>query len=911
MAEERPAFPSIKLHRPRALAGWIVRSRLLNRLDQVLQEPVALISAPAGFGKTTLISQWLDRCPLPNAWLQLDEGDHEIPAFLEGIVAALRQLFPDCLRKTADLLLLSQGSIPLSVWKSTLIDDLALLEDTPCVLALDDYHLVGNPSIDLLLADVLRTQTLSIHLIISARRSPSLSFSRLRVQGRIVEIPTAELRFTDSEAALYFDQAAHIPLSSAAIHQLQVKTEGWIAGLALAAISLHEEVQPDDLISRLQGSDTQVSDYLLDQVFNNQPEEIQEFLLKTATFNQFCAPLLCEAFGFEQSEGEIQALLERIEAAQLFLIPLDSQRSCYRYHHLFRQMLLSRQRLYFPADQIELFHRRAAAWLIRDGQTDEALEHLLAVRDWNSAAQLVESQLCTLLNAEDFHAIKQRLGYFSEDFIATRPGLLLMQALMAHFALRVPVLQSLTIKIRALLDAPRDRNEAAQDAPPIPGFEVLSRQLVQAHVWMLDSIRYYLTNQGSEAVSLAWQALEILPETWRWTRGNAMLYLGLGMLMEGQYPQAVELLTYAFERQHDPSSTYRARLLYTLASAHILHGELELCRQATEQLLLEALAHNLLLMQGWGYYLLGRVYQEWNYLNLASKYFKKAVEQRFTSNLMPSLESIASYVSILHSLGRGEEAQKFLESLEQLHGELSVMPPMLLSMLAWLKLRSGGRDEARRWAESFNVPLAGQSIIWLHFPHIYKAKILMELGEPAAGSLLLEIQELAERTHNTFTLVRVLALRAVWLARQDQCAEAEQILERALRLARPGRFIESFVKQGREILTLLTALAPSLEKEPGLAEYASAIIAEFSIPFEAHPASPRQNEFRTLLTERELEVLQLLAERLSIQEIATRLFISPSTVQQHTHHIYRKLNVANKRQAVASAEMLGILTPKR
>ncbi|MGE5374191.1 MAG: LuxR C-terminal-related transcriptional regulator [Bacteroidota bacterium] len=911
MAEDRPAFPSIKLHRPRTLAGWIVRSRLLERLNQVLQEPVALISAPAGFGKTTLISQWLDRCPLPNAWLQLDENDHEIPAFLEGIVAALRQLFPDCLRKTADLLLMSQGSIPLAVWKSTLIDDLALLEDTPCVLALDDYHLVGNPLIDLLLADVLRSEAISIHLIIAARRSPSLSFSRLRVQRRIVEIPTAEMRFTDTEAVLYFDQAAHLPLSSLAVQQLQVKTEGWAAGLALAAISLREEIQPEDLISRLHGSDSQVSDYLLDQVFNNQPGEIQEFLLKTAAFNQFCAPMLCEAFGFEQTEGEIQSLLERVEAAQLFLIPLDSQRSCYRYHHLFRQMLLSRQRLYLPPEQIELFHRRAATWLIRQGQIDEALEHLLAVRDWTAAAQLVESQLCALLNAEDFHAIKQRLGYFSEDFIASRPGLLLMQAWMAHFALRMPVLGSLTAKIQTLLDTAQPSEGDDESDPPMPGFEAIPARIVQAQVWMLDSIRYVLTNQGSEAVPLAWQALEILPETWQFARGNAMLYLGLGLLMEGQYHQAVELLTYAFERQHDPGSTYRARLLNDIAILHLLHGELELCRQAAEQMLRDALAHNLLLIQGWGYYLLGRVCQEWNQLDLADRYFKQVVDQRFTSNLMPSLESIASHLYILHILGRGQEGEQFLESLEQLHGELSVMPPMLVSLLAWLKLQDGNRDEARRWAESFNAPLGGQAIVWLHIPHIYKAKILMELGEPEAGSLLLEIQELAERTHNTFTLVRVLVLRAVWLSRQDQSVEAQQVLERALRLARPGRFIQAFVKQGPEIRMLLTALASTLEKEPGLVEYAAAIIAEFSIPVEAHPLSPRQNEFKTLLTDRELEILQLLAERLSIQEISARLVISPSTVQQHTHHIYRKLNVANKRQAVASAELLGILTLKR
>jgi LuxR family maltose regulon positive regulatory protein len=910
MAEEHHTFPSIKLHRPRAVAGWIVRARLLERLNQVLQQPVALISAPAGFGKTTLLSQWLDRCPLPNAWLQLDEDDHEIAAFLAGVVAALRQLFPDCLRKTADLLL-TPGSIPLAIWKSTLIDDLALMEDTPCVLALDDYHLVGNPSIDLLLADVLRSESLSIHLIISARRTPSLSFSKLRVQRRIVEIRTAELRFTDSEAVLYFDQAAHFPLSSSAIQKLQLKTEGWAAGLTLAAINLREENRPDDLISYLSGLDSQVSDYLLDQVFNNQPGEIQEFLLKTATFNQFSASLLREAFGFEQSEAEIRALLERIEAAQLFLTPLDTEHSYYRYHHLFRQMLLSRQHFHIHPYQIELFHRRAATWLIGQGQIDEALEHLLAVRDWTAAAQLVEGQLCALLNAEDYHAIKQRLGYFSEEFIATRPGLLLMQAWIAHFGLRLPVLVSLTTRIQVLLDAAQPQDGAAEGGPPLPGFEAIPPRTVQAQVWMLDSLRYGLTNRGSESVPLAWQALEVLPEAWRFARGTAMVYLGLGMLMEGQYHQAVELLTYACERQHDPGSTYRARLLFTLASIHILHGELELGRQAAEQMLRDALGHNLLLMQGWGYYLLGRVYQEWNQLDLAAKYFRQAADRRFTSNLMPPLESIASYLDILHTLGRGEEGQQFLESLEQLHSELSVMPPMLLSLLAWLKLQDGNREEARRWAESFNVPVAGQSIFWQHIPHIYKAKILIGLDEPEAGQLLAELQELAERTHNTFTLVRVLALRAVWLARQEQCAEAQQILERALRTARPGWFIQSFVKQGPEILALLKALAPTLQNEPGLAEYVAAIIAEFSIPFEAHTASPRQSDFKTLLTERELEVLELLAERLSIQEISGRLFISPSTVQQHTHHIYRKLNVANKRQAVASAELLGILTPKR
>ena len=235
-----------------------------------------------------------------------------------------------------------------------------------------------------------------------------------------------------------------------------------------------------------------------------------------------------------------------------------------------------------------------------------------------------------------------------------------------------------------------------------------------------------------------------------------------------------------------------------------------------EQMLRDALAYNLLLMQGWGYYLLGRVYQEWNQLDLASRYYQAGggPALHLEPDAIPG-EYCELYLHPPHPRPPRARRQEFLNSLEQLHSELSAMPPMLLSLLAWLKLQDGNREEARRWAKSFNIPVAGQAIVWLHIPHIYKAKILMSLGEPEAGQLLAEIQELAERTHNTFTLVRVLALRAVWLARQGESAAAQQILERALRLARPGWFIQAFVKQGPEILALLKRHCPRSEERAG------------------------------------------------------------------------------------------------
>ncbi len=311
---------------------------------------------------------------------------------------------------------------------------------------------------------MLRYESLPLHLILSARRSPSLSFSRLKVHERVVDIKTADLRFTDSEAFAYLRETVPVPLSAAAIHQLQEKTEGWAVGLTLAAINLRDEVQPEQLITHLDRPDRLVIDYLLDQVFTNQPDEIQEFLLKTATFSQFCAAMLSEVLDSKQSEGEIQVLLEHIEDAQLFLSPLDTQRFYYRYHHLFRQMLLSRQRVYFHPDQIASYHRRAAAWLTRNGQTDEALGHLITVRIGSArrSSWKASSVHCSMLRIT--RGSSATSGIFRKISSLPVPGLLLMQAWIAHFGLRLAQMHSLTARIQVMLDAALLQSETAESA---------------------------------------------------------------------------------------------------------------------------------------------------------------------------------------------------------------------------------------------------------------------------------------------------------------------------------------------------------------------------------------------------------------------------------------------------------------
>jgi LuxR family maltose regulon positive regulatory protein len=465
------------------------------------------------------------------------------------------------------------------------------------------------------------------------------------------------------------------------------------------------------------------------------------------------------------------------------------------------------------------------------------------------------------------------------------------------------------------LDATSQQNGGSEDDASLPGFEIISHRTIQLNVWTLQCALLCLTNRGSQAVERAQHVADALPKNWLFVRGNTLVYLGLSMAMDGQYSQAVEMLTQKYESLQKMRTALGKRILFSLATIYLLQGELELCRQTAETLVRNAKELNFLLMLGWGYYMLGRVYQEWNQLDLAVRYYKLVIDIGYSTNLFCALESIAGYVYVLDALDQHELAQEAFVSLQNLFEEqMSATTQPIMALRAWLKLKSGNRIEARRWANSFGTPISQQAIVWYHIPHFYKAKIQMEINSPETTQeidhFLDEAQELAVRTHNIFTQIRTLAMRSVWFDKQGERLRALQTLERAIRLGYPGGFMRTFIEQGLSMQDLLQAIAPNLKNETGLYEYVITLIDAFSIPGTPHSIPANLNPIKTLLTGREHEILELLAERLSIHEISNKLHISPSTVQQHTHHIYRKLNVNNKRQAVASAELLGILPGK-
>ena len=864
-------------------------------MNQALERQLTLVSAPAGSGKTTLLCQWLECVKVKFAWLQIDEKDNDIHILLAYILAALSEIFSHVFEET--IILLKANPLPpyLEII-TTLVNELDALDETPFILVLDDYQLIHNREIDLLLSEILRFPPRGLRLVIASRRDPSISFSKLRMQKRILDIRFTDLRFTSPEIETFLQQTLEFSLSTAAIEKLKNKTEGWIGGLRMAALSLQDEPDAEGLVSRLHGSSRFLMEYLLDEVLLHQQKETEEFLLKTSILERMNAPL-CQAVAGEGSPLG-QDRLAQIEQANLFLVPLDDRHEWFRYHHLFRQMLQERLKEKYSQEMITALHERAIKWFATQRLIEEALQHCDAIDDFQSAARLVEAELCEALNRENRLAISRWLALFPEEFLRTRPGLLMLHAWEMHFRFELMAIRPLIKQIQAAID-----DETA------PGFEEIDRVAMQGQVDILVSQAYFWANKASASKDLARRALAEMPAAWLFVRGNAFFYLGLSMQAGGQGWEVVHLLQQAYQSFSDKMNPACVRLLFGLS--HILQqmGDLDQARKFAERLLQDARAARLPLLQGWAHYLLGRFAYEWNQLELAINHFDSLVRLRYVVNFVGAQDGLAGLALSHQAMEQHEQAHQTLEVWQQfLEERQAVQDDRLRSMQVRLAYSQGDLATARRWAISFNPPENGQPLVWIENGVVTKARILLALGSPEAlqevGLLLDSLLKISEQTHNLPLNIAILAMKATWLDAHGHKEEALAVLHQALLLAFPGRFIRTFVDIGPRLARLLRQL-----KEDQLSNYISQILEAFSVDLQSQqtPKLASSASISALLTERELEVLKLLAGIYSVQEIADMLFISISTLRQHQANIYKKLGVNKRRLAVAKGLEIGLI----
>ncbi|MDY6875407.1 MAG: LuxR C-terminal-related transcriptional regulator [Chloroflexota bacterium] len=916
--------PSIGLR-----ARLVPRPRLIERLNAGLDRKMTLVSAPAGFGKTTLLSEWIyhletrffgknlvSGSPRPVAWLSLDEGDNDPARFLAYLVAALQTVEPDV---GADVLTALQSPQPPSVEAAltALINDIVAVpqgdrKGRPYVLMLDDYHLIAARPIHDALTFLIEHLPPQMHLVIATRADPPLPLARLRGRNQLTELHAADLRFTPDEAAAFLNQVMELDLLAEDVAALETRTEGWIAGLQMAAISMRGRKDVTAFIRAFTGSHRFILDYLVEEVLDQQSPAIQEFLLKTSILERMTGSL-CDAVlskgAEEQGSGgdgvfspalplrtsaDSQKTLEYLEHNNLFVVPLDDERRWYRYHRLFADLL--RQRLQqAQADLVPTLRRRASEWYEQYGLIGEAASHALAADDFERAARLIEQTAWKMLTRGEMTTLLNWLGALPDEVVRARP--------------RLDVFRAWALTLTSQLDHAELR------------LQETDTQGLEGEVAAVRAYAACFRGDVTRAIELSRQALEHLPEEGLFLRSLMALNLGNAYWLSGNPAAAGQALTKAAALGQAAGDIYLAMIATSLLGqaqemAGQLHQAVETYRQALQLATPsqgEGRGSRPVLFAGLAHLGLAGPLYEWNDLDGAMRQVMRAIElgERggSVSTLQGSYTTLAQVCQARGDMDGALEALHQAESLARKHDLIHVIG-LVAAFRARLWLAQGDPSTisgqaiaaASRWAQESGLSADDDLSYTGEIGHLTLAQVLIAQGMPGeALRLLARLLEAAQTAGRTGSVIEILALQALAFQAQSDLERALSALEQALSLAEPEGFVRIFLDLGEPMVRLLRrALSQGIAPN-----YVARLLAAFGEEVEL--TSPAMESLIEPLSERELEVLRLIAAGLSNPEIAEELVIAVSTVKSHTNHIYGKLGVKNRTQAVARARELDLL----
>jgi LuxR family maltose regulon positive regulatory protein len=880
---------------------------LVGQLSAGLERKLTLISAPAGFGKTTLMSEWIAGRDWPVAWLSLDQGDDDLVRFLTYLVAAL-QTVEASIGEDVSGVLQSPQLPPTESLLTLLLNDLAATclggdhKGHPYVLVLDDYHVIHAPSVHESVAFLLDHMPPQLHLVILSREDPPLPLPRLRVQREITHIRAQDLRFTVDEVTEFFRQTMGLQLTAADVAALESRTEGWIAGLQLAALTMQNLEDPGAFIQAFSGDDRYVVDYLVTEVLAQQPPHIHAFLLQTSILQRFTASL-CDAVrsGSKSPNEEPSAreILAQLEQANLFLTPLDHRREWYRYHHLFADLLRYQLRAQEGEASVLALHRRAALWYEQHSLIDDALSHYLTAQDTQAAACLVEANAMPAFRQGEVHLAQEWLESLPEEAIRANLRLSLDYAWICVVHDDYPRLVEFAT--------------AAKSALPDRDGE---RELALWGEWSaLQAFAKYYLGETQAALELGQQALDQLPAHMVFPRAaiNILLVDIFTNSDTGQVSQAIERSQEAMAASL--SSSNITTVLYAadrLARALVLQGQYQATEAVFQQVfrLLQERELSYVPVLEVLYLRYARVLYQLNRLDEAERVIRDGISlsQRFGAyNGELWCRLLLRQVQMARGVARGaidplatdEALDKLLLRLSDRQSQHPAIV-QLASLRAQLWANEAQRAKAERWARdsSFSLedePTCGQVPNYLALAHVCQA-----LGTllPQVLTLLEKLRQVALRKGHTEQLIEIKLLQTLTLAMTDQAAEAQVTLEQALALAEPTSMMRSFLDHGAPMIRLLRQA-----QHP----YATRLVAAIDTTAVIEP-TPAYSYPQETLNEREIEVLQLFAAGLTNATIARRLFVSQNTVKWYAKNIYRKLDVHSRAEALARAYELDLLS---
>jgi LuxR family maltose regulon positive regulatory protein len=910
MPDQIDTLPLIrtKLHRPPVARDHVHRKRLLDRLDQRLHRPLTLVSAPAGYGKSTLVSCWVEACQLPCAWVSLDQDDNDLHLFLAYVTAAIRSIFPHVGSEIRNYLRAADLP-PVKLLASILINELDQIEEN-YLLVLDDYHLISDRKIHDLLSAILSYPPGAMHLVVATRRDPPLSMMELRAHGHMTEIRVQDLRFSVDEVAQFLQHMLDINVDEKTAAVLEKKTEGWVVGLRLAALSMRERADLDRILEDLPDDNRYVMDYMISEVLSSQPPPLQDYLLSTALLNRLCAPL-CEAVCTSEEEWGTcritgSEFIDQLEQTNLFVIPLDDQRLWYRYHHLFQRLLQRQLKKRFRPDEITALHKKAGSWFLQNDLLDEALNHFLAAGDITAAKNLVKQSRHHITDREQWHRLDRWFESLPPEAVEHDPELLIAKAWLAENRLQIPEMIRLIEQVELI---------SART-----GTQALSSDGLDGELAALKAARYYLEGIGKKAISSAKEALEKISLHHASERAFALLVLSFAYQISGSIKDAHAVLYNGLEQSEAYSQTFRTRLLFGLCFINWLQADLSSLQQVARQVLDDGLEHDLLESTSFARYFLGIAHYRRNEVERAEENLFSAVKEGRAVNINTFVHSSFALAFTYQAQGRQSEAREVTSRVmdHALSSGNSALLETTRAFQAELAVRQGRGTEALQWAQSYELePLA--PMLRLYLPHLTWTKVLLaqktDSARRKAAHMLDRMSEFFASTHNSAVLIDVKLQQAFLWEMQAEREKALDALQQAIKLSQPGGQIRPFLDLGSPMAELLRRLSDQTTADDYIGQIVEAfkkdrtVAQQASTQDQAPTAGPTSaGKLSESLTFREVDILKLLAPGKTNKEIAAKLFISPETVKKHTQNIYRKLDASNRRQAVALAYQLGILS---
>lgn len=890
-----------KLYIPPPRTDLVHRPRLIEELNAGLRRKLTLISAPAGFGKTTLVSEWVTKGERQVAWLALDEADNDPTRFLTYLVAALQTLAlaDSGFGKGVLALLQSAQPPPTAVLLTTLLNEINTIADH-FLLVLDDYHLIDAGTVDAALTFLLEHLPPQLHLVITTREDPPLPLARLRARAQLTEVRAADLRFTPEEAAAFLNQVMGLHLTAEETAALEARTEGWIAGLQLAAVSMQGHNAGAEeraaFIQSFTGNHRFVMDYLVEEVLHQQPEPLQRFLLQTAILDRMCGPL-CDAL-LCQPTATGQKTLETLEQANLFLIPLDNERRWYRYHHLFAELLRQRlQQMLAEAaggyvDVAEL-HRRASQWYEENDLELEAFHHATLAHDVERAERLIEGKGMPLHFRGAIMPVLNWLKTLAPTVLDAHPSLWL-----AYGSTLLVTGQG--TRAQEVLDA---AERVLQTKETTMGWDDQDRDLIGRLAAIRATIAAGL-QQVDRLITQSERALAHLHPNNLAFRTSTNWKLGYAYHLGREYGAAKQAYQEAITKGQATGNTIFT-IMSLIGLAHIYQIETQLPKAVEYyRRALDLFGEQALPSAGEAYAGLAQVYYEWNKLDAARRYAQQslAMARQWEKSDSPLLsELILARLTLIRGDVTGAAAQlaqtaSFMRQTKLTHRLDEVVATQVQTLLAQNKVA-----EASALAQSPDLPLS-------------QARVCLMQGDHRRALTLLEsAQHKLKAQGRIDRMLKAMVLQAVAHQAGGQGEQALALLGETVALAEPGGLIRLFVDEGLPVAQLLTKLLPIATRHGATPDYIHSLLAAFGAAEEATVddatlSIPTGDQpLAEPLSEREIEVLQLIAAGHKNQEIADALVVSLNTVRYHTKNLYGKLGVNKRTQAVAKAQALGLI----